>query len=495
MAELQVFNTLTGKKEAFVPLSGRSIKIYACGITVYDSSHLGHARMLVVWDVIQRYLRYAGYDVAFARNITDIEDKIINRARERGIHPEQLARLYTYEFWRDMDCLNVKLPDFEPRATEYIAKMLTFAEDLIGKGYAYAVDGDVYFEVAKFKDYGKLSKQNLDQLITGMRDQVKSQEDLKALKRNPVDFALWKRAEPSELGWDSPWGHGRPGWHLECSTMIKALFGETIDIHGGGEDLVFPHHENEIAQSEALHGKPLAKYWIHNGFVQVSGEKMAKSVGNFKTIQDLLQNFSPDTLRLLLLQTHYRNPIDFTADSLQAAKTAAARLARAASYDQSFALNGDSKSDPQSLPNKANGDGTQAQTSTGDHEAFCECPDFINLRREFEEAMNNDFNTAIALSVLFAFADKIQQVDEPDRPAYARQLRRYAGVLGLQLEDKRRVIDSGTAAKIVDLMLELRQSARAKKDYATSDLIRKQLTDLNINVMDTGGGGASWEKL
>jgi cysteinyl-tRNA synthetase len=495
MAAIQVFNTLTGKKEAFVPFSGEAVNIYACGVTVYDSSHLGHARMLVVWDVIQRYLRYAGYNVAFARNITDVDDKIINRAKDRGIPPEQLTRLYVYEFWRDMDALNIKQPDFEPRATEFIAKMLTFAEDLIKKGYAYAVDGDVYFEVAKFKEYGKLSKQDLDQLMTGMREQVRSQDDLKAVKRNPVDFALWKRANPQDLGWDSPWGHGRPGWHLECSTMIKALFGESIDIHGGGEDLVFPHHENEIAQSEALHGKPLAKYWMHNGFVQVSGEKMAKSVGNFKTIQDLLQNFSPDTLRLLLLQTHYRNPIDFTADSLAAAKTAAARLARAASYDQSLILNGDNGGGAQhQAPSGATGSRSQELPATGS-EQFSDHPDIAALRHEFEEAMNNDFNTAIALSVLFAFADKVQQVDEQSRPAYARELRRYAAVLGLQLEDTRRVIDTGTAARVVDLMLELRQSARAKKDYATSDLIRKQLTDLNINVMDTGSGGASWEKL
>jgi cysteinyl-tRNA synthetase len=494
MAAIQVFNTLTGKKEAFVPLSGESVNIYACGVTVYDSSHLGHARMLVVWDVIQRYLRYAGYNVTFARNITDVDDKIINRAKERGIHPEKLTRQYVYEFWRDMDALNIKQPDFEPRATEFIAKMLTFTDDLIKKGYAYAIDGDVYFEVDKFKEYGKLSKQDLGQLMTGMRDQVRSQEDLKTVKRNPVDFALWKHANGQDLGWDSPWGHGRPGWHLECSTMIQALFGESIDIHGGGEDLVFPHHENEIAQSEALHGKPLAKYWMHNGFVQVSGEKMAKSVGNFKTIQDLLQNYSPDTLRLLLLQTHYRNPIDFTAESLGAAKVAAARLARAASYDQGFALNGDSSNNSRHRSTGAAPDRSD-QLSAYESDQLSDHVDIVALKHEFEEAMNNDFNTAIALSTLFAFADKVQQVDEQTRPAYARELRRYAGVLGLQLEDTRKVIDTGTAAKIVDLMLELRQSARSKKDYATSDLIRKQLTDLNINVMDTGGGGASWEKL
>ncbi len=470
MAEIQVFNTLTGKKELFVPNSGKSVRIYACGPTVYDLSHLGHARMVMIWDVVQRYLRYAGYDVTFVQNITDIDDKIINRAKERGILPNQLARQYTFEFWRDVRMLNVRPPDFEPRATEYITQMISFAEELVAKGFAYVKNGDVYYDVAKFKDYGKLSKQNLEQLVSGARELVRSQEELSAVKHNPVDFALWKGAAAHELGWDSPWGRGRPGWHLECSTMIKHVLGETIDIHCGGEDLVFPHHENEIAQSEALHGKPLSKYWMHNGFVQISSEKMSKSLGNFQTIQDLLQSYSPDTLRLLVLQTHYRNPIDLTSESLQAAKIAVARLVRATSYAAELSPNGssdDQRSDE---------------------------PGIKQLRQEFEEAMNNDFNTAIAISVLFAFADKIQQADAKLRPIYAQELRRFAHLLGLTLEDHRRNIDTQTAAKLVDLMLDLRHSAREKKDYATSDLIRKQLTDLSINVMDTGGGGATWEK-
>ncbi len=258
--KIQVFNTLSGKKEDFVPLSGKTVKIYACGPTVYDSSHLGHARKEIVWDTVQRYLRFLGYDVIYVRNITDVDDKIINRAKERGIGPDRLAREYTYAFWRDMDALNVASPDFEPRATEFISQMIAFVQDLIKKGHAYESGGDVYFDVASFKDYGKLGKQNLEQLLVGARDQVIAQETLSQLKKSPVDFALWKSAGTEELGWPSPWGHGRPGWHLECSTMVKHILGDTIDIHSGGEDLVFPHHENEIAQSEALHEKPLAKY-------------------------------------------------------------------------------------------------------------------------------------------------------------------------------------------------------------------------------------------
>ncbi len=271
--KIQVFNTLTGKKEDFVPVSGKTVKIYACGPTVYDSSHLGHARKEIVWDTVQRYLRFVGYDVIYVRNITDVDDKIINRAKERGIGPDKLAREYTFAFWEDMHALNVQAPDFEPRATEFIAQMISFVEGLIKAGHAYQAGGDVYFDVGSFNDYGKLGKKNLDELMVGAREQVVAQEELQKLKKNAVDFALWKSADKDELGWQSPWGYGRPGWHLECSTMVKHILGETIDIHSGGEDLVFPHHENEIAQSEALHKHPLARYWLHNGFIQVSQEK------------------------------------------------------------------------------------------------------------------------------------------------------------------------------------------------------------------------------
>jgi cysteinyl-tRNA synthetase len=499
MSQIEVFNTMSGRKEAFVPLDGMTVKMYACGPTVYDNSHLGHARMFIVWDVVQRYFRYKGYKVTFVRNITDVDDKIINRARDMGITPDQLSRQYTYSFWNDMYSLNVSLPDFEPRATEYITRMLTFIEELIQKGFAYESKGDIYFEVSKFPSYGKLGKQDLEQLQSGARDQVRSQGELSAFKRNPVDFALWKTANPNELSWDSPWGKGRPGWHLECSTMIKYVLGESIDIHVGGEDLVFPHHENEIAQSEALHGKPLSKYWMHNGFVQVSAEKMSKSLGNFSTIKELLTAYSPDTIRLLVLQTHYRNPIDFTPDSLQAAKSAISRLSRAALFATKItnAENSSNGAIATSAANAANAtsaaNGTSAANAANGTSAD-DVADIKQFRGEFEAAMNNDFNTAVAIAALFAFAEKVQSAPEANKPLYALELKKHAEILGLKLEDNRKVLDTGTAARVVDMMLELRQIARTKKDFSTSDLIRKQLAELNINVMDVAGGNANWEK-
>ena len=468
MSSLQVFNTLSGKKEPFVPIDGNKVRIYACGPTVYDSSHLGHARMAIVWDVIQRYLRFSGYEVTYVSNITDVDDKIINRAAAMGIRPEQLARQCTFEYWRDMCDLNVAPPDAEPKATEFIAPMLEFIQALIDKGHAYAADGDVYFDVPSFKGYGKLSKQDLDQLIVGAREQVRSQEELQSAKKNPVDFALWKRSKPEELGWTSPWGYGRPGWHLECSTMIRKVLGESIDMHGGGEDLVFPHHENEIAQSESLFAKPLAKYWLHHSFVQVNAEKMAKSLGNYKSIRDLLQSFSGDSLRLLLLQTHYRNPIDFTAESLTAARTAVQRLVRAAAFAQ-----------------EAENNITPSKTVSAALE---------DLKTQFIESMNNDFNTAVALSALFTVSDKVFQTkDKTEQLLYAHALVKYARILGFTLKDTRTELDADTAKSVMDLVLELRKSARERKDYTTSDLIRHKLSDLGINVMDTAGG-ATWEK-
>lgn len=478
MSPLQVFNTLTNKKEDFVPITPGKVLMYACGPTVYDYSHLGHARMAIVWDVVQRYLRFSGYDVTYVRNITDVDDKIINRAKEGGARPDKVARQFTYEFWHDMSMLNVESPDVEPRATEFISKMQDFTAALIEAGHAYQAGGDVYFDVASFKEYGKLGKKDLEQLISGSRELVKTQDSLAHLKKNPVDFALWKSAPKDEAGWDSPWGWGRPGWHLECSTMIKSVMGETIDIHAGGEDLVFPHHENEIAQSEALHGKPLARYWLHNSFVQVSSEKMAKSLGNFTTIRELLKSFTPDTIRIFALQTHYRNPIDFTVESLQAAKVALQRLLRAVESGSESGENGNAQHAETKLAFDINFDET---TKTFD--------------REFKEAMDNDFNTAVAISLLFQLADKISVCKEQGaRNQYVNMLTAYAGVLGLTLSDSRRTLDSETGGRIVDFVLQLRKDARDRKDFATSDLIRKQLGDLGIAVMDVKGGNASWEK-
>lgn len=490
MTTIQVHNTLSGKKELFVPVNGNRVLMYACGPTVYDMSHLGHARMTLVYDVIQRYLRFSGYDVVYVRNITDVDDKIINRAKSLGISPEQVAREYTYTFWHDMHCLNIQPPDFEPKATEFIELMIQFTKELIEKGHAYESSGDVYFDVASFKDYGKLGKKTLEDLLVGAREQVRSQDDLADRKKNQVDFALWKSAKEGELGWSSPWGAGRPGWHLECSTMTKHVLGETIDIHAGGEDLVFPHHENEIAQSEALHGKPMAKYWLHNSFVQVNAEKMSKSEGNFTTIQDLLGRFSPDTIRLFALQTHYRHPIEFSLESLTSSKTALGRLLRAAAYADGASSNGTSA---------CAGESVLKQTSRQITRATAESLDPVNdeftkqFRKTFTEAMDNDFNTAIATSQLFLLADKIfVEKDETRQRGYATVLVQFAHLLGLTLVDTRKQIGESTTEQIVDLVLELRNNARTNKDYATSDLIRKRLADAGLNVMDTGGK-TTWE--
>ena len=469
--KIQVFNTLTGKKEDFVPVSGKTVKIYACGPTVYDSSHLGHARKEIVWDTVQRYLRFVGYDVIYVRNITDVDDNIINRAKERGIGPDKLAREYTFAFWEDMHALNVQAPDFEPRATEFIAQMISFVEGLIKAGHAYQAGGDVYFDVGSFNDYGKLGKKNLDELMVGAREQVVAQEELQKLKKNAVDFALWKSADKDELGWQSPWGYGRPGWHLECSTMVKHILGETIDIHSGGEDLVFPHHENEIAQSEALHKHPLARYWLHNGFIQVSQEKMAKSLGNFKTIKDLLHEYEPDAIRLFVLQTHYRNPIDFSPESLAAVKSGLQRLVRAAHLNDGLELKGAAGKDILAAAEK--------------------------FKAEFRQAMNNDFNTAIAISHLYQIADQISALK--DKESAARQvlidvLLEHAAVLGLTLLDNRKNLKDEQKEKLVGILLEMRQKAKADKDFDRADAIRKQLTDIGIAVMDTPQG-ATWETI
>lgn len=469
MSPLKVFNTLSGQKEEFQPINPPQVKMYACGPTVYDLSHLGHARMAITFDVIQRYLRFSGFKVTFVRNITDVDDKIINRARERGMLPEQLARQFTYTFWHDMHALNVQSPDIEPRCTEFIQQMIEFIKELIEKKHAYQSGGDVYFDVASFKEYGKLKKQSLDDLLSGAREQVRSQVELKDLKRNPVDFALWKSVADQEYAWDSPWGRGRPGWHLECSAMIKHVLGETIDLHGGGEDLVFPHHENEIAQSEALHNKPFVKYWLHNSFVQVQDEKMSKSLGNFQTIGDVLKTYSPDTVRMFVLQTHYRSPIEFSTDNMNAARTAMSRIIRAARV----ADEADDITFEEIRKNNA---------------------ELSKFHQEFVDAMDNDFNTPIAVSVLFALADKVFTTKDADASKlFATALRHYAKVIGFTLADTSKTVASETAQGVLELVLKLRDDARNRKDFATSDLIRDSLQDMGIKVMDVKGGSADWE--
>jgi cysteinyl-tRNA synthetase len=463
MAEaLRIFNTMTGKKERFVPLNGNNVWMYACGPTVYSRAHAGHARAAIVVDAAQRWLRFLGFQVKYARNITDVDDKIINRAEAEGISPEQLAWMNTFDFWQDMESLNVAKPDVEPRATQFIPQMFAFIEELIAAGHAYVSAGDVYFDVSSFAEHGKLSKKNLDELRSDVRKQVLSQAELAERKRDGADFALWKSSAPDKPGWTSPWGHGRPGWHIECSTMIRHVFGETIDIHAGGEDLIFPHHENEIAQSESLSHKPLARFWMHNGMITVDGKKMGKSHNNFTTIRDLLAVIPADAIRMLILQTHYRHSIDFSMTGFVAAKTAVQRLIKAASLDAVAGAGGE----------------------------------FESVRRaesDFASAMNDDFNTAMALTVLFKLSDRIGETkDSNEKAAAAATLRKYAGVLGFTLSDTSRAVDA-IAGKLVDLMLEIRKTARAKTDFATSDFIRDRLKELGINVKDSKDG-TTWER-
>ncbi len=312
---MKIYNTFTGRKEEFVPLIPNKVKIYACGVTVYDHCHIGHARSAIVFDVIRRYIKYKGFDVKYVRNFTDIDDKIINRAKQEGITWDAVARKYTDEYYKDMKRLGVGRADIEPKATEHIEEIIDIVNGLIEKGYAYEVKGSVYFSVDKFIGYGNLSKKDMEEMMAGARVEVDER------KKNPLDFALWKKSKEGEPSWESPWGSGRPGWHIECTAMSIKHLGESFDIHGGGADLLFPHHENEIAQSEAFTGKPFAKYWIHNGFITIDKEKMSKSLGNFFTIKEVLDKFDPEVVRFFLLSTHYRSPIEFSDDQLREAES------------------------------------------------------------------------------------------------------------------------------------------------------------------------------
>jgi len=386
---IKLYNTLTGKKEEFVPVTPGTMNMYACGVTVYDLSHIGHARGAVAFDVIQRYFRRRGYQVTYVRNFTDVDDKIINRAKQEGISAAEVARKYIDAYQEDMKRLGVGRPDFEPLATEHIKEMIEVIHRLVEKGHAYAVDGDVYFRVASFKDYGKLSKRNLDDMKAGARVEVDER------KEDPLDFALWKASKPGEPAWDSPWGPGRPGWHIECTAMGFKHLGQTFDIHAGGKDLIFPHHENEIAQSEESAGKRFVNYWLHNGFVTLNQEKMSKSLGNFFTIRDILDKFDAEIVRLFLLSTHYRSPIDFSDANLKDAR---------AGLDRFYTMK-------EGIRNFLAG----KKPSLVKPEEVVESADkplyekIVNLPKAFEEAMDDDFNSALAIGIIY---DAVREVNK-----------------------------------------------------------------------------------
>jgi len=456
---LQIYNTLTQQKEKFTPIDPGKVRMYVCGITTYDYCHLGHGRMLVVFDVIVRFLRASGLDVTYVRNITDIDDKIINRANELGIAFDELTAKFIDIMHEDEKALNILPPDIEPRATGHMAEIIQMVETLIAKGIAYAADnGDVYYSVKEFPDYTKLSHRNLDELMAGARIEVEN------AKKDPRDFVLWKAAKPGEPGWDSPWGFGRPGWHIECSAMSTKCLGNTFDIHGGGSDLIFPHHENEIAQSEGATGEEFARVWIHNGSLRIDNEKMSKSLNNFFTIRDVLAEYPAEVVRFFLVSSHYRSAINYSRDNLQQSYSALERL-----YNALKGL------DYQAVSAK---EGT-------DYES------------RFNAAMDDDFNSPEAISVLYELArdiNRLKQTEDDDALSLAALLVKLGTILGVLQQHPQEFLREGSQdvdAEYIDGLIEQRNTARAEKNWAVADKIRDELTALNVIVEDKDGK-SSW---
>jgi len=470
-AELQIYNTLTRRKEAFAPIEPGRVRMYVCGMTVYDYCHLGHARVMVAFDVITRYLRHRGYDVTYVRNVTDIDDKILRRADENGESISSLTERMIAAMHEDEARLAVLPPDQEPRATRHIDDILSMIETLIAKGYAYAADnGDVYYRVRRFEGYGKLNNRDLDEMRSGARVEVDEH------KEDPLDFVLWKAAKPGEASWPSPWGEGRPGWHIECSAMSRCCLGDTFDIHGGGPDLTFPHHENEIAQSEAANGKPFVNTWMHAGAVRVNHEKMSKSLGNFFTIREVLEHHDAEVVRYLLVASHYRSAINYAPESLLEARKSLERFYNALEGQalEGLALEG------QSLEDQSLEDG----------------PVSDRFEARFAAAMDDDFNTPEALSVLFDLARELNRArkESPEQaPALAAELRRLGGILGLLQQDPATFLKSGSSGLPLseeEIQAKIGERAAAKKarDFATADGIRDELAALGIILKDSREG-------
>ncbi len=464
MEPLRLYNTLARCKQIFVPLKPQQVHMYVCGMTVYDFCHLGHARVMVVFDMVQRWLRQLGYQVTYVRNITDIDDKIIRRALENGESIATLTERFIQAMHEDADALGVARPDSEPRATEFVEPMLKMIEALEKNGYVYqAEDGDVLYAVRKFAEYGKLSGRSLDDLRAGERVAVND------AKKDPLDFVLWKRTKPTEpldAGWDSKWGRGRPGWHIECSAMSNALLGEQFDIHGGGQDLQFPHHENEIAQSEGAHGHPFVNYWMHNGYVQVDSEKMSKSLDNFRTIRAVLESFDAEVVRFFILRAHYRSPLNYSDAHLEDAQQALTRLYTA-------------------LKN------TAPDTSALDWTE--------SYAQRFHNAMNDDFNTAVAVAVLFELAS---EVNKQHSAALARQLKGLANLLGLLGREpadflQKKLTDSSSTldATAIEASINAREQARLAKNYAAADRIRAELLNAGVVLEDKVDGATEWRRI
>ncbi len=460
---MQVYNTLTNRKEEFVPIEPGKVKMYVCGPTVYNFFHIGNARPFVVFDTLRRYFKFRGYDVKFVQNFTDVDDKIINRAKEEGITAPEVSEKYIKEYFNDAEALNVLKADVHPKVSEHIPEIIEFVQTLIDKGYAYEADGDVYYSTRKFPEYGKLSGQNIDDLESGARIAIGE------VKEDPLDFALWKaRKEESEIAWESPWGMGRPGWHIECSTMAKKHLGDTIDIHGGGQDLTFPHHENEIAQSEACNGVPFAHYWMHNGYINVDGKKMSKSLNNFFTVRDIRENYSGDVIRFFLLSGHYRSPINFSDTLMEQSKQGYERIATAIETLEFLKANGS---------DEAMADEAAKIASLDKH------------KEKFIEVMDDDLNTADGIAAIFELVSEINlDVKDGASKSFAeealKRIRELTEVLGLfGGEDEEEGLGDDIQA-----LIDERQAARKEKNWARADEIRDQLAAMGITLKDTPQG-------
>ena len=473
---LTVYNTQNRRQEAFKTVEPGKVKIYCCGVTVYDYCHLGHGRSYIVWDVVRRYLQWLGYEVEYVQNFTDIDDKIINRAKRDNITPEEVSKRYIEEYFQDIRRLNVRDADAYPQATEHIATIHQVIESLLEQDLAYVAGGDVYYRVEKFPGYGKLSGRKLEQMQAGASGRVDASGGEGGKKQHHFDFALWKASKPDEPTWDSPWGHGRPGWHIECSAMVKAILGNTIDIHGGGGDLVFPHHENEIAQSEGANKKPLANYWLHNGMVMVDGQKMSKSLGNFTTIRDLLDHptnpVNPMVIRLFVLLAQYRKPLDFTEDAIASATNSWQTLQAGLFFGDEY--------------------GEKLGFQEGDLQVD------ESYKSRFTEAMNDDFNTPNALAILFELAKGLRRqtnllthegkADETSQ-VLARQwhtLVQLAAVLGLEANSEE--TSGQTDEARIQTLVEQRQQARCDRNFAEADRIRDELKAMGIGLIDQPDG-------
>jgi cysteinyl-tRNA synthetase len=457
---LEIYNTLTKEKEEFQPLEGKKVKMYVCGVTVYNDIHMGHARSIIVFDMIARYLRYKGYQVTHVTNFTDVDDKIINRANEMGMDPLALSRMYIDHYFEDVEKLGAKKADLYPKASESIEDIIAMVQRIIDANYGYATpDGSVYFSVENFADYGKLSGNKLEEMQAGARI------DVDDIKRNPMDFCLWKAAKPGEISWKSPWGEGRPGWHIECSAMISQHMGDTLDIHGGGNDLIFPHHENEILQSESVTGKPLARYWMHNGMLQVSGDKMSKSTGNFFTVRDVMNSYTTQEVRFFFLNTHYRGPLNYNEDALNESSASLRRLQHTYSELKEY-----------------------IDTATGSYDA----DDLVkNARSNFMEHMDDDLNSRGAISILFEISREVNKLMSHEMLSkkgakstitFLEEVDQLLGVLPT-MEQSSDLMDG-----VMEVIISVRAELRKRKLYDLADKIRDELKEKGIVLEDTTEG-------